>query len=114
MKKTILSPLCSAFIIPGIGQVINQHVKKGVVILSAVFVLFLAFVIRLYGIINALMKDGTINLDDPDAIMRKLRAEDPYVLCLLLMAFVILWTYSVLDAFLAGRKLDQLEKRDHI
>ncbi len=113
MKKATLSPLCSAFVIPGLGQIINQHLKKGVLILSALFVLFVAFVIRLYGIINAVMKDGTINLQDSDAIMDKLRAEDPSFLCLLLMAFVILWAYSVLDAFLAGRKIDLLEQEDH-
>jgi len=114
MKKAILSPLCSAFVIPGLGQVINQHLKKGVLILAAVFVFFVVFVIRLYGIINAVMKEGAISLGDTSVIMDKLKAEDPPVLCILLMVFIILWAYSVLDAFLAGWKIDQLGEGDRL
>ena len=42
MKKYILSPLCSAFIVPGLGQILNGHMKKGVIILSIVFILIVA------------------------------------------------------------------------
>ena len=38
MKKSIISPLCSALIIPGLGQVINNNIKKGLIILGIVFV----------------------------------------------------------------------------
>ena len=114
MKKAILSPLCSALVIPGLGQVVNQHIKKSVLILSGVFVLFVAFVYRLYEIINAVMKDRTINLGDPDAIIDRLKLEDPSALFFLFIAFVILWAYSVLDAFLAGRKIDRLENGDRL
>jgi hypothetical protein len=33
MQKAIMSPLCSGLVIPGLGQIINQDLKKGIIIL---------------------------------------------------------------------------------
>ncbi len=110
MKKAFLSPLCSALIIPGLGQVINHHLKKGGAILGAVFVLFIAAVVRLYQIISAIVSKADTLPPDPFTIMEKVKAEDLYLLQLITVVFGLLWLYSVVDAFLAGRKLDRIEK----
>ena len=34
MKKAVIASLCSAFIIPGLGQILNNNIKKGLVILA--------------------------------------------------------------------------------
>jgi hypothetical protein len=109
MKKAILSPLCSALVIPGLGQVINQHIKKGLIMFALVFVLLGVFTVHLYRIISAVMKSGAIKTGDPDVIMKNFMAEDPSGLWLLLAASCVLWIYSVIDAFLGGRKADKLE-----
>ena len=113
MKKAIISPLSSALVIPGLGQVLNQHLKKGVAILLGVFLLFIITVIKLYLMIKAAMEVADINGLDSGAIMDRLKAEDASDLWYLFVAFVILWSYSVLDAYLTGRKIDQRRERDH-
>ena len=110
MKKAIFSPLCSALVIPGLGQVINQHIKKGIIMLAAVFVLLVAFTVHMSRIITAVMKSGAIKTGDPFVIMDKIMAENHSALCPLLAAFCVLWIYSVVDAFFGGRKADKLDQ----
>ena len=110
MKKAILSPLSSAFVIPGLGQIINQHLKKGVCILAGTFILFIAAMIKLYQILRAALKAENMNPSESGLITDRLRAEDFSALWYLPAAFAVLWIYSVLDAYLTGRKIDQLEK----
>ena len=107
MKKAILSPLCSALVIPGLGQIINQHLKKGSCILFVVFILFVAGIVILSRLINAVQKAEMINPSHPPYIIDRLRASDCSAFWYLVMAFGLIWLYSVLDAYLAGRKLDQ-------
>lgn len=114
MKKAIVSPLCSGLVIPGLGQVINQDLKKGVCILSLVFILFIAGIIKLYRIMSNVLGNMDMNQTDPGMIMSRLRAEDPSILWYLLMALAVLWFYSVLDAYLRGKKIDRSVEGDRI
>ena len=110
MKKTIISPLCSALVIPGLGQILNQHLKKGVCILSLVFMIFVAGVVKLYEMIHAVLDGVDPKSPDTAMIMDRLRAEDLGLMWCLLIALGILWLYSVVDAYLSGRKIDRLEE----
>lgn len=109
MQKAIMSPLCSGLVIPGLGQIINQDLKKGIIILCAVFALFVAGIIRLLQIVHSVFRSGHTDLSDPQALMAKLGAEDPTMLWIIGVAFAILWIYAVVDAYRGGRKADQLE-----
>jgi hypothetical protein len=113
MQKAILSPICSGLVIPGLGQIINQDLKKGIIILCAVFTLFVAGIIRLLQIINSVFRSGHTDLSDPQSLMTRLGAEDMTMLWFLGVAFAILWIYAVADAYVGGRKMDQLENGDH-
>ncbi|MBN2033127.1 MAG: hypothetical protein JW836_07610 [Deltaproteobacteria bacterium] len=105
MKKFILAPLCSAFIIPGLGQVINQELKKGVFLLSAVFVLFVIAAALLFFIVKSLLSQpGTVHL----SLSHILERVD---LLLLLGAFGGIWIYSVVDAFLQGWRRERRRER---
>ena len=106
MKRSILSPLCSAVIIPGLGQVLNHQIKKGLIILGIVFLLFIAGTVKLSLVISSLMEEVTIDRLDSTAVLENLHTGDLSVLYLLLTAFGIVWVYSVLDAFLQGRKIE--------
>jgi len=110
MKKTVVSPLCSGLIIPGLGQIINQDLKKGIILLAAVFLLFVAGIIKLVRLIHAVFRTGHVDLSDPEMIMAKLRAEDLSILWYMAAAFVIIWLFSVVDAYLRGRKIDKSEE----
>ncbi|MBC8466816.1 MAG: hypothetical protein JRF52_12850 [Deltaproteobacteria bacterium] len=107
MKKAVVSPLCSGLVIPGLGQIINQDLKKGIIILAAVFLLFVMGIIKLVYLINAVFRTGSVDLSDPEMIMAKLRAEDPSILWFMAAVFVIIWFFAVVDAYLRGRKIDK-------
>ncbi|MFO7461979.1 MAG: hypothetical protein R6X07_15285 [Desulfatiglandales bacterium] len=104
MKKYISAPLCSAFIIPGLGQVINQEIKKGVLILGAVFLLFVLSIISLSIIAESLFSQPG---SGPPALSRLLERVE---LLLILGAFAVIWLYSVVDAFVKGWSWEHREK----
>lgn len=106
MKIRILAPLCSALVIPGLGQILNQEIRKGVLILGAVFVLFVAASAKLLFILKSLVsQSGTVPsgfqiLNQPD-------------LFLILGAFVVVWIYSIVDAFLGARnRMEQSQEEE--
>jgi len=110
MKKAVLAPLCSALVIPGLGQVINQHIKKGIMLLAVDFVFTIAFTIEMYQIVRDVIGSGVLNSGEPKMIMELIMAGDHTPLVFLFVAFGVLWIYSIVDAFLGGRKADELEK----
>ena len=110
MKKAVLAPLCSALVIPGLGQVINQHIKKGVILLALDFVFIIVFTIKMYQLIRGVVGPGVLNSDEPEMIMDRIMAGDHTSLVFLFAAFGVLWIYSIVDAFLGGRKADRLEE----
>ena len=112
MKKAIASPLCSAFIIPGLGQILNREVKKGLLLLGGVFLLLIVGIIKMVQLVKAILEPGNLETRSPDEIMARIRMEDPSLLWVILAVFVALWLYSVIDAFLKGRKIDRTEE-DH-
>ena len=114
MKKYIVSPLCSAFIIPGLGQILNGHLKKGLCILSFVFLLFVAGTIKLGFTIKSLFK-GAENIPLNAATLgERLQGEDFTLLWLLLILFGAVWLYSVLDAFWTGKKIESQGEGDDL
>jgi TM2 domain-containing membrane protein YozV len=112
MKKAILSPLCSGLIIPGLGQIINQDLKKGILLLAGVFAIFIVGIIRLVRLIRSIFASGTGDITDPHVIMARLRAEDLTLLWMMAALFILLWVYSAVDAYIGGRKIDAMEERD--
>ena len=109
MKKAVLAPLCSALVIPGLGQVINQHIKKGFILLTADFVFIILFTIEMYKIVREVAESEVLNSGEPKMIMEQTLAGDRTSLIFIFMVFGVLWLYSVVDAFLGGRKADELE-----
>jgi hypothetical protein len=112
MKKAIFSPLCSAFVIPGLGQLINQDLKKGMLILLGVLFLVIAGIIRLYQMFNVVVKELPINELYPEKVIAELGQQNCVFLGLVLTAFAGLWVYSVVNACLKGKELDELEEKN--
>ena len=110
MKKAIASPLCSAFVIPGLGQILNKELKKGILILGGVFLLFIIGVIKMVQLVKAILQSGNLGTLSPDDIMARFKAQDPSLLWIIMAAFMAIWLYSVIDAFLKGRKIDMAEE----
>ncbi len=110
MKKAIASPLSSAFVIPGLGQILNKELKKGILLLGGVFLLFIIGVIKIVQLIKAIIQAGHLESLTPDDIMLRLKAQDSSLLWVIMALFTALWLYSVIDAFLQGRKIDMAEE----
>ena len=107
MKKYILSPLCSAFIVPGLGQVLNGQLKKGIVILVLVFIFIVGFTISLAFIIMPYVHQYGLSLNLQEGLARALSEKEitPLLFLFILLAFI--WLYSVLDAFWIGIKKEK-------
>ncbi len=114
MQKAIMSPLCSGLVIPGLGQIINQDLKKGIVILCVVFALFVAGTVRLLQIVHSVFQSGHTDISDPQALMARLGAEDPTMLWLLGVVFAVVWVYGVVDAYVGGKRMDRHEAGDSV
>jgi len=100
MKKRILAPLCSALIIPGLGQILNQDIRKGGLILAAVFLVFVAAGVKLVFILKATVRQS----GNAPVSFHILERVD---LLVIIGVFFAIWLYSVLDAFLRARDLDK-------
>jgi len=114
MKKYILSTLCSALVIPGLGQVMNRNLKKGLIILGMVFALFVGGALKLAFIVRSLAAQPETVDVQPGPVMDKLQGEDHFFLLVLGIAFAIIWLYSVLDAFWVGLKTDSEVEDNHL
>lgn len=96
MKKSIAAPLCSALVIPGLGQILNQQIRKGLFLLGSVFLLFVAGAVKLAFLITSLTRlPDLAETSQPAAFNR----EDVFFMAGIAGVFVILWAYSVVDAF---------------
>ena len=89
MKKYILSPICSALVIPGMGQILNSQIKKGVVLLASVFLIFISGTIKLALIISSLLNENEIESPDIEVIVQKLQEMDLSSIWLLIILFSI-------------------------
>jgi hypothetical protein len=107
MKQYFLSPLCSAFVVPGKGQVLNQNLKKGGIILGIVFILIVTAVIRIAVILKSVFRDLEPGLYSLGKYMERIKQEDLSLLLYLLLAFALVWLYSVADAFWTALRIEK-------
>jgi hypothetical protein len=112
MKKALIAPLCSALVIPGLGQIINEDLKKGATLLALIFIIFVGGIFQLYRLIRALANKSALELSRPSEILTQIESKDVILVWILFSLFLLVWIYSILDAFIRGRKID-LEARDN-
>jgi len=115
MKKYILSPLCSAVVLPGLGQVLNKRILKGFIIMALVFVIFIALTVKLALVIIAEMKMG--DMEGLNKLLEnKLPVDDLSGMWGMIILFIAIWLYSIVDAFIDGMKIERSlkEKPDEI
>lgn len=112
MKKYILSPLCSAFVVPGLGQVLNQRILKGLILMALVFILFVAIIVDLVFLVISLLWDvQTASIEGTKNIIERLFLQgDLSTLWILIIISIILWLYSIVDAFFDGLKIEKGKK----
>ncbi len=107
MKKAILAPLCSALVMPGLGQVINHDLKKGSAILGGAFVLLVVAAVNFFQVLSSALKTSWADSSKQALLIDHLKAQDLSLIEWVSGAFFLIWAYSVTDAFLKGIKLDR-------
>jgi len=106
VKKAISAPLCSGLIIPGLGQIINQDIKKGLALLAWVFVLFIVGVVKLYLIMSDAFQSAAAQELTAEAVYHHVLSADFTAIWIVAVLFVLAWAYAVADAFVRGRRID--------
>ncbi|MFH1137508.1 MAG: hypothetical protein V1816_15680 [Pseudomonadota bacterium] len=114
MRQSILAPLCSAFILPGLGQVLNRQLLKGFALMSAVTAIFLALLFKLLFDLSAVLgevmgADFSLGAEQWPLILNGMRSRNMTLVYLLAGVGAALWAYGVLDAYIHGRRF-QAEK----
>lgn len=109
MKRIFLAPLLSAFVLPGLGQIINRQFRKAVLLMAAVFVLFLALVVKLIFDLNKVLLSLPLEVFEKShhpftVVAQVLSRRDKTLLLFLVLILTAVWVYSVLDAFMVTRK----------
>jgi hypothetical protein len=101
MKPYVLPTLCSGFVVPGLGQVLNGQIKKGLIIMAVVFVTFVAVTLKLAFMVNTFFEQKDLS---PNTVQKFWDEQDYTILLALVVVFAVIWGYSVVDAFMTGRK----------
>lgn len=108
MKHAILAPLCSAFVLPGLGQVLNRQIIKGLILIALITALFMAILVKVLLDLSAVLshvigQNMVLGREQLPAIIAGMRARDMTFLGILIVLGVGLWAYGILDAYLVGR-----------
>jgi len=107
MKKSITAPLCSGLVVPGLGQIVNGQLKKGLIILGLVFLLFISGAVKLAFIVNSLTRVSDLAEASQAAAFS---TEDLFLMAGIALAFLILWVYSVVDAFWVAFRAERSDR----
>jgi len=110
MKKYITAPIGSAIIVPGFGQVLNGQIKKGIVLMGVVFVLFAAGVGKLVQIAMGLLPELDPDKINFEEILVELDVMDISTMRVIMIVFLIVWIYSIIDALINGIKIERKRK----
>lgn len=109
MKKHIQSSLCSAFIVPGLGQVLNNRILKGLILMALVFILIIAITVNLLLLI--IVRVHYVQAEDVENIYKIISKVflqgDMTTFWILIGISAILWLYSIVDAFIDGLKIEK-------
>lgn len=113
MKKAFVSPLLSALVIPGLGQLVNRQIAKGAFLVAGVSLLFMITLgFTLHQLSKAVVALGDTQAPDKFAALREqLISQGVWWLWILAGVLVGLWLYSVIDAWRWGRVRD-LENKE--
>ena len=112
MRRTILAPILSAFILPGLGQVVNRQFLKAGLLMAADAILFLALIIKILYDLNKALLALPVEVFEKNphpfaAVAQALSRQDKTLLLSLVLVLVVVWAYAVWDAFSVARKSEK-------
>jgi hypothetical protein len=109
--RPIWPALFSAFVGPGAGQIINGDFKKGFLLLGTTLISFLWFskVVgeRLMMVLSGTPDQWKMEPSQLKDAITGLIHESPAMFVLFHLLMFLLWTFSVVDAYLVARELQR-------
>lgn len=112
MKHSIKGALLSGLVFPGLGQMVQKHFIKGMVLIVTVFVAITMLVMeatqRAQDILEKIEAEGgTISIYTiTEAANRSAEEQGGAMSSLALLLIIACWCYGVVDAYVIGKKLD--------
>ncbi|OGL43604.1 MAG: hypothetical protein A2W05_08495 [Candidatus Schekmanbacteria bacterium RBG_16_38_10] len=104
MKKTITSPLLSALVFPGAGQIKNRQALKGIIFILLTIILLLIFFYKIYAIIiSSVSSPSQINISEDFVSKIETRVYEENTIWVLLL--IVVWIAGIADAYLSARNL---------
>ena len=115
IPHAIKAPLASAFVLPGMGQVINRQPAKAVVLILGAGLFFAAGVfLVLREVSRAIMQPAVSQAAEGQkwrALSEQLHSQGAEWLWILAAVWLALWCYGVVDALIWGRRIDAAAKQ---
>lgn len=102
-----MSTIASAIIVPGLGQVLNGQLKKGLIIMSVVFIFITAGIIRIVNIVMKLLPQIEGDAITQELLKEKVHQIDFSSIRIIIVILAVVWVYSIYDAFATGRRLER-------
>jgi len=110
MNQPVKAALLSALVFPGVGQIVNGHVKRGWTFVAIVAVLLVLIISKLMQqallVLEELQKKGAaIDINEVSRISAEVVSfSDNLFLNITLLLLMATWLISIVDAYRAGKK----------
>jgi len=101
--------LLSALVLPGLGQVVNRQFGKGMALIGAITLLFIAIFVKVLLDLAAVVGQAYVQTGGQPAglslprVLEGIRHLDMTRLGLLVLMAIAVWAYSIYDAWKVGR-----------
>jgi hypothetical protein len=112
MNNSLKGACLSGLVYPGLGQIIQKHYTRGIVLISIVSTCLIVILINAIRIINTILVDvGSNNTGmDVTTIMKEvhtLSAGQDYLIMKYATTLIFFcWVVGIVDSYLSGKKTD--------
>ena len=112
MNNSLKAALLSGLVLPGLGQVVLKHYKRGAALMGAFIATLMAILIIAVQQASTILEKidiegGAIDIDTiSNAASQASTTSENYILKLLSWLLIFCWVIGVVDAYRIGRKKD--------
>ena len=110
MNQSVKAALLSALVFPGVGQIVNGHIKRGWTFVAAVAVLLVLIISKLMQqallVLEEMQKKGvTVDINEISKVSAEVVSfSDNMFLNITLLILIMTWLISIVDAYRIGKK----------
>ena len=110
IPHAIKAPLASAFVLPGMGQLVNRQPAKAVALILGAGLFFAAGVFFVLREFSRALREPLVSQAADDqkwtALLDQMNRQGAEWLWILAAVWLAIWCYGVVDAVIWGRRID--------